>query len=120
MELANLNRRKLTMKRIELSQMKKKMREDVPECNWLIWQDAKHANLRLPNYTELRLVKTGPMTVSVTPRISDGDCQAIESPEFTAEIEKATNLNLNMLSYEQLVVVVQAMLTIKKPHVKHN
>ena len=108
------------MKRIELSQMKKKMKEDVPECNWLIWQDAKHANLRLPNYTELRLVKTGPMTVSVTPRVANNDCQAIEVPEFTAEVERVTGYNLNMLNYEQLVVVVKAMLTLKKTNAKHS
>jgi hypothetical protein len=107
------------MKRMELSQMKKKMREDVPECNWLIWQDAKHANLRLPNGAELQLVKTGPMTVSVTPRVANNDCQAIEVPEFTEEVTKATGLNLNMLSYEQLVVVVKTILSLRKPYAKY-
>jgi hypothetical protein len=99
---------------IELAQMKKKMREDVPECKWQIWQDAKHANLRLPNMTELKLEKTGPKTVSVSPRISDGYMTAVEKPEFTNEVIAATKLSLNNLSYEQLVEVVKVMLTLRK------
>ena len=99
--------------------MRKKMRDDVPECNWQIWQDAKHANLRLPNYTELKLEKIGPLNVSVSPRISDNSCQAIEVPEFTAEVEAATGMNLCNLSYEQLVEVVKTILTLRKIPAKH-
>jgi hypothetical protein len=110
---------KIMAKIVELAQMRKMMKTDVPECNWQIWQDSKHANLFLPNFTALLIVKTGPKTVSATPKISESWFAATESEEFTAEVEKASKQSLSCLTYEQLVEVVRAMLVIRKPHVKH-
>lgn len=105
---------------IELAQMKKMMKTDVPECTWQIWQDSKHANLYLPNFTAIKLTKTGPKTVAVDVKMSENWFMASESEEFTAEITRASGQNLQNLTYEQLVEVVKAMLTVKKPHVKHD
>lgn len=105
---------------IELPQMRKMMKSDVPECNWRIWPDSKHANLYLPNGTEMKLTKIGPKLVSVEVKMSGNEVVANESDEFTEKVARLSGQNLQNLTYEQLVEVVKAMLRMKKHHVKHS
>ena len=105
-------------KSIDLFQMRKKLKMDVPEANMQVWQDAKHANLRLPNYTELKLEKTGPLTVSAIPLVATHAGQPVENTNFTNEVKKAYGARLDNLTYEQLVVVVNILLSLRKAYPK--
>jgi hypothetical protein len=101
-------------KSIDMYQMRKKLKTEIPEANMQVWQDAKHANLRLPNYTELKLEKDGPLTVSAIPLIGTHAGQPVENSHFTSEVKRACGFNLDKITYDQLVIVVTVMLSLRE------
>lgn len=107
------------MKNLDMYQIRKKLKSYFPELDMKVWADAKHANLRLPEYfAELKLAKNGEQICIGTPLIYTKDGQPIESPKFSALVAKTCGLDMERLTCEQIVTVVNTIKTLRANVIK--
>lgn len=107
------------MKNLDMYQIRKKLKATFPDLDMKVWADAKHANLRLPEYfAELKLAKNGEQICIGTPLVYTKDGQPIESPKFSALVAKTCGLDMERLTCEQIVTVVNTIKTLRANVIK--